>query len=312
MKGLEINRAYFNEYGKKMIEEEFADIKHLLAAGSVGGGSENFGYDDEISRDHDFEAGFCIFVPEGIDERRLFALERAYSKLPKEFMGLTRQRTSPVGGNRHGVIAIKDFYISKCGSENGELSVGRWLTIPDFYLAEATNGEMYFDNLGEFTAIRNKLLDMPKDVFKKRLAGALLIMKQSGQYNYPRMIAHGERAGAQLAVVEFVKSCIDAVFLLERRYKPYYKWVFRALEGLKTFSHLSVELDFLLTGENDAKTSAVKTAIIESVCGEIAEYLMANGMTKATCHDLEKHAYSVNDSILDPSLRNANVLSAIV
>ena len=110
MKGLELCRKFFYEYGEKMINEEFADIKHLLAAGLVGSGSECFGYDDEVSADHDFDAGFCIFVPDDIDERRLFQLERAYAKLPKEFSGYRREKLSPVGGNRRGVIKTSEFF----------------------------------------------------------------------------------------------------------------------------------------------------------------------------------------------------------
>lgn len=311
MKGLELNRAYYLEYGAKMIDSEFADVKNLLAVGSVGSGSENFGYDDDVSRDHDFEPGFCIFLPKGFDERRAFALERAYAKLPKEFMGVTRQKISPVGGARHGVMYTGDFYRARCGSGSGEMSVEQWFSVPDFYLAEATNGEIYFDALGEFTAARNRLLDMPEDVFLKKLAGNLLMMKQAGQYNYPRILSHGERASAQLAAFRFVEATINVVFLLNRKYKPFYKWIFKALAVLKEFSHLSTELEFLLSTENDDKTASIKTALIENVCAEIAEYLKDNELSKATCNDLEKHAYSVNDKIVDPSIRNANILTAI-
>ena len=311
MKGLELCRKFFYEYGEKMINEEFADIKHLLAAGLVGSGSECFGYDDEVSADHDFDAGFCIFVPDDIDERRLFQLERAYAKLPKEFSGYRREKLSPVGGNRRGVIKTSEFYRSKTGKPDGKLTLEDWLSIPEFYLAEATNGEIYFDALGQFTSIRNELGSMPKDVFYKKLAGNLLIMKQAGSYNYPRILAHGERASAQLAVVEFVKATINVVFLLNGEYAPYYKWTFRALKDLKKFSELSATLEFLLTTDNDARTAATKTALIEDISGTIADHLIVNGLTKATCHDLEKHAYSVNDRIENVSLRNASVLAAV-
>jgi len=40
-------------------------------------------------------------------------LERAYSALPKEYMGFKRSPLSPVGGNRHGVIRISDFFETK-------------------------------------------------------------------------------------------------------------------------------------------------------------------------------------------------------
>ena len=81
MKGLELSEKYFEEYGQPMLEKEFPDILPYLAVGLFGSGSECFGYDDEVSRDHDFEPGFCIFLPDEsvIDRRTAFQLERAYA-----------------------------------------------------------------------------------------------------------------------------------------------------------------------------------------------------------------------------------------
>ena len=158
MNGLEIAKGYFEEFGKPMLKSEFADILPFLAAGFAGSGSEHYGFDDEVSRDHDFEPGFCIFLPDEnvVDRKRAFQLERAYAKLPKEYAGITRQRMSPVGGNRNGVIRTAEFYMKAVGSENGRLSTEQWLRLPDYALAEAVNGEVFFDNYGEFSKIREQ------------------------------------------------------------------------------------------------------------------------------------------------------------
>ena len=89
MKGLDLARRYYEEYGKKMLEEEFPQALPFLAVGLVGSGSECYGFDDEISKDHDFEPGFCIFLPdeEAVSRRDAFLLERAYAKLPREYGG---------------------------------------------------------------------------------------------------------------------------------------------------------------------------------------------------------------------------------
>ncbi len=314
MTGLEIARGYFEEFGKPMLENEFADILPFLAAGFVGSGSEHYGYDDEISRDHDFEPGFSIFIPgeDIIDCRRAFQLERAYAKLPTEYAGIMRQRISPVGGNRHGVLKTDEFFLRTIGSANGELTDMQWLRLPDYALAEAVNGEMFFDNYGEFSSIRKKLACMPDDIKLKRLAGNLLIMAQSGQYNFMRCMKHGEPEAAQLACVEFVNAAMKTSFLLQNRYMPYYKWSFRALRQLTDTAGLSEKLSFLLFSDNrDDTVVGQKCAIIEEIASETISRLYEKELTKAICGDLEKHAYSVNDKIADSTVRNMNILIAV-
>lgn len=313
MKGIEISKAYFEEYGRPMLEKDFSDILPYLCVGMVGSGSDCYGFDDEISRDHDFEPGFCIFIPneDVVDRRKEFLLERAYAKLPKEFMGLKRSLISPVGGRRNGVIRTEEFYTNKIGSADGKLSVLDWLTISESYLFEATNGEIFFDNYGEFSEIRNRIMNMPEDIRLKKLAGNMLLMAQSGQYNYGRCLSHGETGAAQLAVIEFVNAAMKTVFLLNKKYMPYYKWSFRAMRDLKLFSTFSDSFEYLLTSENDSVTAQTKTDVIEDIASMIIGYLIDNEMTKAICGDLEKHAYSVNDSISDPNIRNMNIFTAV-
>ena len=136
MKGLELSKRYFEEYGKPMLESGFSDIMDKLAAGLIGSGSECYGFDDKTSTDHDFEPAFCIFIPDEdiIDRKTEFTLERAYSKLPKEFLGFKQNALNPVGGNRHGVIRISDFFEAKTGKKNGKLSVNEWFSVPEYAL----------------------------------------------------------------------------------------------------------------------------------------------------------------------------------
>ncbi|MBQ7116491.1 MAG: DUF4037 domain-containing protein [Clostridia bacterium] len=313
MKGLELSRKYYEEFGKPMLKEQFPEIEHLVAVGLVGSGSDCYGYDDDISHDHDFEPGFCLFLPDEsvIDEKTFFNLERAYSKLPKEFYGYKRSLVKPVGGGRNGVFRTSDFYNKKIGSPNGELTVEQWFSLPDYALAEATNGEVFEDKLGEFTKIRNRLINMPQDIFLKKLAGNLLIMAQSGQYNYPRILKRGETASAQLSLFEFSNSAMKAYFLLNGKYMPYYKWQFRALMDLPKGEYLADSLEFLISTDNSTENANIKNEIINSVAEEIISILKEKEITKATCNDLEKHAYSVNDFIKNGDLRNSHILSGI-
>ncbi len=305
MKGLELSKEYFNEFGLPMLQKDFGEILPKLAIGLVGSGSECYGFDDEISTDHDFEPGFCIFVPNEdiIDRKTVFNLERAYAKLPNEFLGYKRNKINPVGGNRHGVIKTSEFYIDKVGKNYNGFSSDDWFFIPESSIFEAVNGEVFLDNYGEFSAIREKLKKMPEDIRLKKLAGNVLLMGQSGQYNYSRCISHGEYAAAQLALYEFVKSAMQTVFLINKQYMPYYKWSFRALKSLPVLSNLSDSFEFLIS--NDNTNFELKKQIIEDIAKLISKELGSEET------ELERLAYIINGKIKDPNIRNLNIFYAV-
>ena len=313
MNGLELSEAFYRTHGAPMLQEQFPDLLPLLAVGLTGSGSECFGFDDDLSRDHDFEPGFCIFLPgeDAVDRRTAFGLERAYARLPKEFLGLKRSNIAPVGGARHGVLRTAEWFTDKVGAADGVLTLRQWLTVPEYALAEAVNGRILFDGSGDLTRIRARLSAYPEDVRKKKLAGNLLLMAQAGQYNYRRCLGHGETGAAQLAVAEFVKATMAAVFLLNRVYCPYYKWSFRAMRALPKLSLLAETAEYLLTTDNGPEFAETKYDLIEDAASCVIDELQAQGLTEAICGDLEKHAYSVNDGIADANLRNLHVLAAV-
>ena len=313
MKGLELARKYYETYGAPMIREEFPEYEEMIAVGLTGSGSECYGYDDDISGDHDFEPGFCIFIPgeEIVDRRTAFLLERAYAKLPAEFEGYKRQKIGPAGGQRHCVFRIDEFFGRQIGCLPEDMTTEKWLSVPEYALAEAVNGEMFRDDLGLVEDQRAILGNMPEDVRKKRLAGHLLMMAQSGQYNYLRCMDHGEGGAAQLAAFEFAKNAVTVIFLLNGRYEPFYKWAFRALRELPLLAELEPVLTGIISSPNDLGNTYEKSENIEAVCAEIIKALRAQGLTDTDSGDLEKHAYSVNDRIADPGLRNMHILSGV-
>ena len=312
MQGLDISREFYLQHGKPMLEEQFGDVIDRIAVGLAGEGSECLGFDDDVSRDHDFDAGFCLWITEE-DEREFgFRLERAYAKLPKEFMGLKRGKLSPVGGNRHGVITIESFYTRFLGAPDAPDSVERWLKTPSCSLASASNGEVFRDDLGVFSEVREKLMaGYPEDIRRKKLAAHTVFMAQSGQYNYPRCLARNEQGAAQLAVFEFVKHTISTIYLLNNRYEPFYKWAYRGLTKLSVLGNMGDALQYLTETDNSAVNSETKQAVIEDIASLVIAEFQAQGLTKAICGDLEKHAYSIRDGIRDGMLRNMHIMEGV-
>ncbi len=307
MRGIDIARAYYEQFGAPMLHEQFPELLPQLTAGLVGSGSECFGFDDELSHDHDFAPGFCLFIPDTLDSRTEFRLERAYARLPREFMGLSRPLIAQAG--RRGVIRTGDFYRTHTGSPTGPADRQAWLSIPDSALAEAVNGEIFAAGDSDFMRIRQALLSMPEDVHLKKLAAHLALMAQGGQYNYTRCLAHGEEGAAQLALYDFVIHTLAASFLLSRRFCPFYKWAFRGLRSLPRLCELADPLTFLLTCENTPALAEAKAGIVADIAALVIAELKEQGITRADCGDLGSHARSVNDAISDPLLRNLHLLA---
>lgn len=157
------------------------------------------------------------------------------------------------------------------------------MTTPDSCLAAATNGEVFRDDLGEFSRIRRSFLDMPQDVRLKKLAGHLIMAAQAGQYNFKRCISHGETGGAQLAMIEFADHAMSAVFLLNRKYRPFYKWAFRAMRELEKLSELADTFEFLISSDNEPVTASAKADIVEDIASMIITELQNQGLTDAIC-----------------------------
>lgn len=238
--GLTLCRRYYEECGRPMIEEKFQPYASRIAVGLVGRGSECFGFDDMQSRDHDFGPRFILWVTRNVYDEIGKELQAAYEALPGSFMRVDRTETLR---DRAGVMVIEDFYKnilgfdlvgrltedSGSGKENLN-TIKSWLAVHDHALAAAVNGEVFRDDEGIFTDCRNRLLEYyPKPVWYRKIAQACALFSQNGQYNLPRMQKRGQHVAAELAKAECVRQAMKLNYLLNRKYAPHDKWLFKGM-----------------------------------------------------------------------------------
>lgn len=286
MKGLELSEKYYETYGRTMIEDEFPEIAGQTAAGLVGYGSECLGFDDEISRDHDYGPSFCIWLPQEIYAQYGERMQVVYDALPKEFMGFTGRVEEEQGKGRVGVLCLEDFYREILGYPGMPCTEAEWLSIPEEALATAINGRVFEDRLGRFSKIRESLSQYyPEAVWRRKLADALARAAQSGQYNYARAMKRGERIAAEIALVEFVKEAMHLVYLLNRKYAPFYKWMHRGLRELAVGSEIADMLSLLYQTQEESD----RLLIIEAVCNVLTQILQEMGLTDSQDNFLQSH-----------------------
>lgn len=273
--GLELSRMFYEEFGRPMIHEKFPSYENRIAVGLVGEGSECFGYDDEISRDHDFGPGFCMWLTDEDYAAIGAKLNEEYERLPKTYRKVTRLITKNAG-KRIGAFPISAFYKGLIGITGAPETEADWLYINDERFASCINGRVFRDDLGEFTSIRKKIEEYyPEPVHRKKIALMAARMSQYGQYNYERVLKRGDVVTAQMCIGEFIRTTMQMVYLLNDRYAPYYKWMKRGLTECVILPQVSSELEAIAGLQAEDKQIPV---IIDRICTDVRDELINRGL----------------------------------
>lgn len=309
MKGLELSQKYYETYGREMIRQIDPALLDRVSVGLCGEGSQCFGFDDQISQDHDFAPGFCLWLSEEDFSRYGPALQSAYDSLPDNFCGSSRKNI--IAGERLGVMTSGSFYRRFTGSDEGPQSNMDWLMTPEAHLASATNGRLFHNRNIAFSMTRERLLAFyPEDVRRKKLAARAATMAQAGQYNLLRLIKRGDKVAASLASARFAEASISMVHLLNRRYTPFYKWGFYNMRTLPKLGGAAAPLLCSLVqipaliGERPAAAICDEAfQLTEEICAAAAKELRAQALSQTQDNFLHSHASEIMEGIRDPQLR---------
>lgn len=317
--GMEMARRFWEQAGKPMLQSRYPDYAERIAVGLVGYGSECFGFDDALSRDHDFAPRFCLWLTDEDYAAIGTALQEDYERIAHAWRSehssadLPDSPTTPRAQGtmrRDGVFHIGDFFETLTGYREAppQDAPHEWLALDESTLATATNGRVFADALGAFSSTRQGFTFMPEDVRLSLISRRLGMLSQAGQYNLPRMLQRGDGAAAMTSIHEFTQAAISLVFLINNPvsvgYAPYYKWRFAALRRLSRrmatrLSGVCAQLEEILhlastacfgvpgtTAEHKASTTATPpadriNAIIERICSDIVSELQREGLTRS-------------------------------
>lgn len=317
--GMELARRFWEQAGKPMLQSRYPDYAERIAVGLVGYGSECFGFDDALSRDHDFAPRFCLWLTDEDYAAIGTALQEDYERIAHAWRSehssadLPDSPTTPRAQGtmrRDGVFRIGDFFETLTGYREAppQDAPHEWLALDESTLATATNGRVFADALGAFSSTRQGFTFMPEDVRLSLISRRLGMLSQAGQYNLPRMLQRGDGAAAMTSIHEFTQAAISLVFLVNNPvsvgYAPYYKWRFAALRRLsrrmatrlpgvcaqlEEILHLASAACFGVPGttaEHKASTTATPpadriNAIIERICSDIVGELQREGLTRS-------------------------------
>ncbi len=103
------------------------------------------------------------------------------------------------------------------------------------------------------------------------------VMSQAGQYNLLRCLDRGDRVAAMLSLGKFTEAAISVVYLLNRRYMPFYKWAYHGAKDLPKMQNAVQKI------------------------GELAKIFDGS---KSDSNFLQDHLTYIMEGIRDPQIRN--------
>jgi hypothetical protein len=254
IQGIELSRRFYGEVVSPWLAREFPSLRH--AAALVGYGSELLGFDDAMSRDHDFGPRLQLYLAEAD-----FAMlgrtlaDRFADVAPESFLGVRSKIGRPVrledgacSDERHGLeiwtlrkaldhwLAVDlDFPSDAIG----------WLGLAEQRLLGLTAGAVFRDDSGALSELRRQLAYVPDDVWLYKLACQWRRIAEEQAF-VGRTGFVGDELGSRVIAARLVRDVMRLAFLIERTYAPYPKWLGAAFSRLPCANQLSPILDRVL------------------------------------------------------------------
>lgn len=222
MKGQEISRRFFEEWGLPYIREHFPQIEHRVAAGLFHK-SQSIGADDELSRDHDWGAGFELILTDvDFNEMGETVRQKINTDVPKEWQGWPM-----IFGEGIPVESVSGFFKRETSSEYEsppeDWEFGEAIESHLFFIK---NGPLYYDPLGDFTARRDTFCKWPEAFLKKKMRRCCWLMWHHGRYNFvTRVCRRNDPVAVYTCLGEFLNATMRLCLYLNDEFAPYWKWI---------------------------------------------------------------------------------------
>jgi hypothetical protein len=235
IRGCDLSRRFYLELIQPLLAKQLPHARY--AAAFVGYGSDVLGFETQMSMDHGWCARVSILLSDKDHARHASALDAMFrERIPDQFAGHPTTATSDAG-SWFGVKleTVRSFLRRELlGFElqpGKPIAVQQWLTFSEQQLLHVTAGEVFRDDLGELTRVRQMLAYYPRDVWLYLLAAGWARIGQEEAF-VGRTGDVGDDIGSALIASRLVRDLMRLCFLMERTYAPYSKWFGSAFRRL--------------------------------------------------------------------------------
>ncbi|MGE5289419.1 MAG: DUF4037 domain-containing protein [Micromonosporaceae bacterium] len=211
------------------------------AAGRLGSGSDVLGFDDEMSRDHDWKCRLTLLV-DGPDRDAVPQISGLLEReLPEADRGLPVRfpvTWNPSVSHKIEVATVAGFAASRLGIDpTAGLSVLDWLILTGQSVLEVTAGPVFTDRTVELAQVRAMLRWYPPDIDRYVLAAGWQRLSQEMPM-VGRTAERGDEFGSRLLSARLAGDLMWLAFALSRQWPPYAKWRGTAFQALPVAADL--------------------------------------------------------------------------
>lgn len=230
---IDVSRQFFEQIVKPILQEHFPEETAQTAFGVFGYGSEALRLDDAYSRDHHWGLRIDALMPEAVFETRHQAImETLRANLPDSYHSHSL-REAHLAGAGLAPDNLTAFLRRTVGLDHAPRTYAEWLSIPEEDIIHVVNGEVWYDPLGRFTAIRETFSRYyPEPVRLRRIAHWCRYFSGMGTYALKRAILRNNEFYATTRFSNAIRLGIQLAFLLDKQYFPYDKWLMAYFERL--------------------------------------------------------------------------------
>ena len=261
MQGIDLSRGFYTDIVRPWLSQAAPDLRYSAAL--IGYGSELLGFDDELSRDHNWGPRVHIIVSRDQFDQHARRLVDDFSKtVPATYRGEPigwRSRPHPAANGPEAAGAIEhglefhtlearlEAHVALRSVEN--LTNLQWLAFAEQKLLAFTAGAVFHDDDNRLTKARATLAYFPDDVWLYKIACQWRRIAEEQAF-VGRAGSVGDDLGSRVIAARLVRDVMRMAFLLERRYAPYSKWFGTGFARLAIANRLTPHLDLALSTNN--------------------------------------------------------------
>ena len=307
MKGLDISKRFFSEWGLPWIRSEWPRLVGRVAAGRTGG-SDVIGADDQFSRDHDWGPHFRVWLTH-TDFRRFGTrfTKEINEAAPAKFDGV---KFSFFGEPKDNVLvdSIDHFFLDEVGhrappkQEHGwfHCNKGTSLVENESWLYFIRHGHVFHDPLGRFSTRRDSFSRYPPDVRLKLIERQCTTLWYVTDYKFRwRLVHRNDGFAFHSAVEQTVEAAMKLCFYLNEDYAPHWQWLHHEFRKLPESETLGPVLDQFIRG----RTAKECSVYIEPMLDILTQRLADEGLIERKCNDMMRAKDEVRLRIVNTRIR---------